>query len=107
MMTLTHRAIAAALCAQLGLGLIDDGGLRLNGVRRPQLRRDLRFQRLTQHLHRLGPRPVAELLLELARDHGLEGAIMAKLEVYSTLAPSLVERLGGRDWAPPPLWRVA
>jgi hypothetical protein len=66
------------------------------------LRRDPRFHRLTEHLHRLGPRPVGELLLEVAAGRDLIDA----LERYAVLDPASVARLGGRDW-PPAVWRAA
>jgi hypothetical protein len=67
-----------------------------------QLRRCARFRRLTERLHRLGPRPVGELLLEVANGRDLIEA----LEEYARLDPALVRRLDARDW-PPVVWRAA
>jgi hypothetical protein len=67
------------------------------------LRRYQRFHRLTERLHHLGPRPVGELLLEVAGGRDLIEA----LEDYAQLGPVAVARLGGRDWLPMPIARVA
>jgi hypothetical protein len=51
---------------------------------------EIRFQNLSAHLHRLGPRPTFELLKEVAR-----GAdVVERLERYARLDPDLVEALG-------------
>ena len=71
------------------------------------LRLDPRFRGLTRHLHRLGPRPLGELLLEIARDHDLEPALVAKLEVYADLDPVAVPLLGACDWPSVPVSVVA
>jgi hypothetical protein len=52
------------------------------------LRGDARFRRLVRHLHRLGPRPVGELLLEFADAYGIEGDILARLEKLAELDPA-------------------
>ena len=67
-----------------------------------RLRRDLRFHRLTERLHRLGPRPVGELLLEVAAGRDL----LEALEEYVALDPAAVARLGARDW-PASMWEVS
>jgi hypothetical protein len=59
-----------------------------------------RFRRLVHHLHDLGGRPTGEFLTELGRAHGIDHEIADLLEQYAALDPALVERLGGRDWAP-------
>ena len=62
-----------------------------------------RYRHLTNHLHQLGPRPVAEVLLLVASGRDL----LATLEEYAALDPQLVACLGGRHWPPPPLRAVA
>jgi hypothetical protein len=62
-----------------------------------------RFRRLIRHLHNLGPRATGELLSQLGRVHGLQREIWGMLEEYGALNPAAVERLGGKDWAPPPI----
>jgi hypothetical protein len=66
------------------------------------LRAHPRFRRLTERLHRLGPRPVGELLLEVANGRDL----IAALEDYAQLNAVAVARLGARDW-PTSVWRAA
>ena len=57
---------------------------------------DLRFARLVRHLHRLGPRPLSELLRELAgNDDGLQADTLFLLEKYGALDPEIVRALGG------------
>jgi hypothetical protein len=65
-----------------------------------------RFRHLTRRLHRLGERPIAELLLELARDHDLEREIVAKLESFAEIDERLLDWADGRRWPPAPLARV-
>jgi hypothetical protein len=72
-----------------------------------RLRRDPKFRRMVTRLHRLGPRPVGELLLELIEAHGIEADVLARLEDYATLDPAMVDRLDGRDWPPLPIRRAA
>jgi hypothetical protein len=63
-----------------------------------------RFRHLVRRLHALGPRPVGELLLELARAHGIADDIARRLEVYAALDPTVVAALDGQDWPSiPPL----
>jgi hypothetical protein len=64
---------------------------------RPFDRRD-EIRRLGGHLHALGPRPVAELLLEL--DEKVD--VLARLEAYARLDPSIVKYLGADK--PPLSW---
>ena len=69
-----------------------------------------RMQHGAEHLHRCGPRAVAEFLLELARDLAAEPAILAKLQAWRSLDPAMVRAVtdawcGGRDF-PPTLTRV-
>jgi hypothetical protein len=70
--------------------------LRHRKPRRHRAAHNMRWRHLVRRLHALGPRPTAELLLELARAHGI-----------GELDPELVAALGGRDWPPPPLTLVA
>jgi hypothetical protein len=66
-------------------------------------RQNPRFKRLTTELHRLGPRPVGEALLLVARGRDL----FEVLEEYSQLDPALIAKLEARDWPPLPIARVA
>jgi hypothetical protein len=62
------------------------------------LRRNPRFHRLTCALHRLGPRPLGELLIEIAEAHGIEGDVLARLELFAGLDPITVRTVEARDW---------
>jgi hypothetical protein len=64
----------------------------------------LRFRHLIRHLHRLGPRPCGEALLELACDD--HARLIRILENYARFEPRLVRALNADDWAPPVLWKV-
>jgi hypothetical protein len=86
----------------------DDRGTACSPIRPlPQdvvrLRRDPGFPRLTEPLHQLGPRPVGELLLDVADGRDLIKA----LEAYAQHDPKLVGYVGARDWSSVPLGRVA
>src|SRR5918994_4854487 len=63
------------------------------------LRQDLRFHRLTERIWRLGPRPVGELLLEVAAGRDLIEAP----EDYARHDPEFVAYVGARD-RPPSVW---
>jgi hypothetical protein len=62
-----------------------------------------RFQRLIEHVWRLGPRPVGEVLIAVA--DGAEP--LEVLEQFSQLHPDLVLALGGRHWPPAPMLVVS
>lgn len=65
----------------------------------------LRLERGAEHLHQLGPRPTAELLAEVAEQHGA-GFLLRRLADYGRLKPSTVRRLGADRFAPRPLHLV-
>jgi hypothetical protein len=66
------------------------------------LRRCPRFHPLTERLHQLGPRPLGELLIEVAAG----GDLLDTLGRYTRHSPKFVRHVGARDW-PPALWRAA
>ena len=55
----------------------------------------LRFRRLVRHLHRLGPRPTGELLLEVADDRD---RLLERLEHLARFTPAQIAALGADDW---------
>ncbi len=63
---------------------------------------DLRFRRQVEHLHRLGPRAIGELLCEVAGGKDLDRA----LEPYQRLTPDLLKALGGNRFPPVPIHEV-
>ena len=63
---------------------------------------DLRRQRRIEHVYRLGPRAVGELLDEVAQGENLDRA----LEAYQRLTPELLAALGGDRFPPSPVHEV-
>jgi hypothetical protein len=66
------------------------------------LRANPRYRRLTERLHRLGPRPIGEAIIAVADGRD----ILSVLEEYAQLDPAAVALLDARDW-PPTIWRAA
>ena len=58
--------------------------------------RNLRFERHVEHLHRLGPRPVLEALIEVADGHDLDRVLAA----FARLDPKIVRDLDGDRFTP-------
>lgn len=60
---------------------------------------NLRLQRGAAHLHTLGPRAVAELLMEVARTTRDVACILTPLEEYGRrLTPRLIQAVGGTNF---------
>lgn len=68
---------------------------------------DPQYRRHIEHLHEQGPRPVAELLAELAVEHGLQSEINAKLLRYSKISDARLDEIGGREFPPLPIHEVS
>jgi hypothetical protein len=66
----------------------------------------LRIERGARHLHSLGPRAVAEFLIEIGRQHACMDGVLAQLRDYGQLSPSMI-RTAGADRFPPAVWWVA
>ena len=81
-----------------GLGLLRPTGQVAGGVVA-----DLKRQRRIEHVHRLGPRAVGELLYEVADGEDLDRA----LEAYERLTPALLKALGGDRFPRPPVYGVS
>ncbi len=62
----------------------------------------LKRQRQIEHVYRLGPRAVGELLYEVAGGKDLDRA----LEPYQRLTPNLLKAVGGDRFAPLPIYKV-
>lgn len=61
----------------------------------------LRFRRGSEHMHRLGPRAIAELLAEIGAAHGITGDVLERLEAWRRLRPeTLAAVLGGQQFPP-------
>ena len=54
-------------------------------------------------VHALGPRPLAELLIEIARYTGQENFIANRLHAYAGLDPEIIRALGADLFPPMPL----
>ena len=67
---------------------------------------DIRRARLVARLHELGPRPILELLTEVALEHHLGDDIEVRLERYGRLDPRTVALVGGRRLPKPSLLAV-
>ena len=59
-----------------------------------------RFEHMVKHLHRLGPRPLAELLAEIATATGEPGLIADRLQAYAGLDPEILRAVGGDRFPP-------
>jgi hypothetical protein len=62
---------------------------------------------LTRRLHRLGERPVGELLLELIEHHGIEPDVLHRLKRFAEIDERLLDAFDGRRWPPLSIARVA
>jgi hypothetical protein len=57
------------------------------------------FRRDVRALHRLGPRPLGELLAEVISNLPQAAPVIAdRLATYAELDPALVDSLGAADW---------
>jgi len=67
-----------------------------------------RFPRLIEHLHRLGPRAVGELLAEIATKWDIpDDDLVSTLERYGRLSPEMLAALNGVRFASPPMTAIA
>ncbi len=67
---------------------------------------DLRFHRLVERLHRLGPRAIGELLIEIGETRACRTFIDQRLEAHSRLDPEAVKAVAGDQFPRPPLYGV-
>ena len=59
-----------------------------------------RFERQIKRIHALDPRPLAELLTEIATATGEPGLIADRLQAYAALDPEIVRALGADKFPP-------
>ena len=67
---------------------------------------DLRRQRHVRKLHRLGPRVLDELLVEIGAERSITTIIERKIERYAALDPTALEALRGDRFSPLPIHGV-
>ena len=67
---------------------------------------DLRFHRLVERLHRLGPRATGELLSEIGEQRSCRSFIDTRLRAYAALDPETVRAVAGDQFPRPPLYGV-
>ena len=60
----------------------------------------LRLQRDVEHLHKLGPRALAELLLDIVGPVGEIELLLNSLERYRQVTPELLQAVGGDRFPP-------
>ena len=61
---------------------------------------DLRRQRHVRKLHRLGPRVLDELLVEIGAERSITTIIERKIERYAGLDPEALATIGGDGFCP-------
>ncbi len=58
------------------------------------------YARMVERVHALGPRPLGELLAEIATATGEPGLIADRLQAYAGLDPEVIRALGVDRFAP-------
>ncbi len=66
----------------------------------------LKFRRQVEHLHRLGPRVVGELLAEIGAERSIQTLIDQKINIYAGLTSEALEATDGGGFWPAPLREV-
>jgi hypothetical protein len=61
----------------------------------------LRLRHLSRQIHRLGERPLYELLRELS---AVSSAVIDHAEAFAAIDETILDIYGGRDLGPPTLW---
>lgn len=79
----------------------------MNPVHREAVERRQRRQRWAAAVHRLGPRPFLEFLLELDRVHGLGDDLDRRLARYAGIDPGMLRAIGGDRFPAAPLRLVS
>ena len=81
-------------------------GFKTIGEAAAEVISDLKFRRQVEHLHRLGPRAVGELLAEIGVERSIRTVVDRKLQRYSELEPETLQAAGGDGFWPVPLREV-
>ncbi len=67
---------------------------------------DMKFRRQVVHVHRLGPRVLAEFLAEIAEERNIRVVVERKLDRFAELDPAALDATGGDQFWPAPLREV-
>ena len=67
---------------------------------------DLCFHRQVEHLHRLGPRVLGELLTEIGEQRLCRTYLEQRVRRYAEIDPEHLAALGGDRFPRPPLYEV-
>lgn len=78
-------------------------GLRPIGPIAAEIVADLKFQRQVKKLHAMGPRPLAEMLAELAAERNIRTIIEEMLPRYTDIPDEALELAGGDEMPATPL----
>ena len=65
------------------------------------------YRRQVEHLHEQGPRPMGELLAEIAVAHGLEADISERLARFAAIPDDALDVTDGRCFPPDPMYGVS
>jgi hypothetical protein len=75
-------------------------------VQLPNAIADRQFRHAVERLHRLRPRPLYELLLQLGADQLIRAEIKRRVERYAALDPEILRATGGDQFPAVPLLLV-
>ena len=73
-----------------------DTSINTTTTRQVQAGNRARRQRLVEHLHRLGPAPLAHFIREIEKGADIDATLVA----YGQLDPNFVRSLGGSEFPP-------
>jgi hypothetical protein len=65
-----------------------------------------RLRRYAERIHKLGPRPLYEMLLELGKASGQPETIAVIAGDFAAIDRDVLIALGGDQFHPAPIWRV-
>ena len=91
------RRVEAGVIQRAG-GLFTTYDSRTSG--KTQLLAGPRFDRQIAHIIALGPRPLTELLAEIARSTGQSALIADRVQAYAALDPAVLRAVGADSFPP-------